>query len=102
MNERHNGWSNYETWLCMVWLNESGEAEYFANYAQEKLSSGDDLDHAINCVAGDISLSFAERAEEQLGETGFLVDLMNSALREVNYREIASAIVRDLTPANQQ
>lgn len=102
MNERRNGWSNYETWLCMSWLNESGESEYFANYAQEKLDSGEDLDHAIKCVAGAIALSFAGRAKEQLGETGFLVDLMNSALLEVKYPEIANAIVGDLTPAHQQ
>lgn len=100
MSERYNGWKNYETWLCMLWLNESGETESFAHYAQDLLDNGREVSDIVECVAGDIALSFAERAEEHLSGIGFLTDLINSALREVDYREIAQSIVSDMVETN--
>lgn len=95
MNDRYNGWTNYETWLCVLWMGEDCETEYFEREARRLLDSGDDKDDVIEAIAGEITLSYSERAEEQLGTVGFLSDLLSSALRSVDYREIASHIVDD-------
>ena len=100
MSERYNGWKNRETWLCKHWLDNDGDLEYFERYAQSMLDDGRDACDVIECVAGDIALSFAERAEEQLSGIGFLTDLMNNALRSVDYREVASSIVDDVVATN--
>ena len=100
MSDRYNGWANYETWLCKLWLDNDGESEYFARYAQSMLDDGRDACDVIECVAGDIALSFSERAQENLEGIGFLTDLMNNALRSVDYREVASSIVECLVVTN--
>lgn len=95
MNDRYNGWANYETWLCVLWMGEECETEYYEREARRLLDNGDDENEVIEAIAGEISLSFAERAEEQLGTVGFLSDLINAGLRTVDYREIARHIVDD-------
>lgn len=77
MNSNYNGWSNYETWLVNLWLSE---------FLQEL-----DID--------DVS-TLADYIEEYLEEnnpiketSGLYVDLLTSALKEVNYREIAEDIL---------
>lgn len=98
--ETYNGWTNYETWLCKLWLDNDGELEYFERDARRMLDNGNDTDSIVDAIAGELSLSWHERAYEQLEGIGFLSDLVASALGAVNYREIASAIVGDAVATN--
>ena len=77
MNKReYNGWSNYETWLVNLWYgdfftdmaNEGEEvtAEYMQDLVEEMLESNGELPHY-----------------------GFAADIMNAALREVDWDELA-------------
>ena len=100
MNDRYNGWTNYETWLCKLWLDNDNELEYFARDARRMLDNGDDAETVINTIAGELSLSWHERAYDQLDGIGFLSDLVTSALGSVNYREIALSIVDDVVATN--
>ena len=77
MNKReYNGWSNYETWLVNLWYgdfftdiaNEGEEvtAEYMQDLVEEMLESNGELPHY-----------------------GFAADIMWTALREVDWDELA-------------
>ncbi len=75
----YNGWSNYETWLVALWLN-NDQASY---NALEALKAGDESEHRK-----------AESLEELVRELyvfepiGVVADLVNAAFGRVNWVEI--------------
>lgn len=76
----YNGWSNYETWLVSMWF-----GDVFADMANE----GTEID-------ADYVQSFVEEmleSEGSLPQYGFAADIMNAALRSVDWREIAEHYV---------
>lgn len=94
-NEKFNGWTNYETWNVALWFdNEQSSQEYWKERAQE---------HYNDAVAGEyegqtrefeaaysLSKEMKEQAEEFMPEVeGFYADLLQAALQEVNWMEIA-------------
>lgn len=99
----YNGWSNYETWLVSLWIdNEKGSQEYWQEQAQA----------ALNYAEPDSTFTKAERAafelqdqlragHEEIAEQsgvpagGFAADLFNSAMLEVNWHEIATSLLED-------
>jgi hypothetical protein len=77
MNKReYNGWTNYETWLVNMWygdvfadMQENGDvidAEYIQSFVEEMLES-----------------------DGALPQSGFAADIMNAALREVDWDDLA-------------
>ena len=76
----YNGWTNKETWLVNLWLGDTLEAdagssiEITAEYVEEVVESYLDSD-ALNA--------------------GFVRDLLNCALGEINYDEIAEHYYRE-------
>lgn len=84
MNEvsGYNGWTNYETWLVALWLN-NDQASYNALGA---LKAGDASEHRK-----------AESLEELVRElyefepVGIVADLVNSAFGRVDWVEIVTA-----------
>jgi len=77
----YNGWSNYETWLVALWLN-NDQASY---NALEELKAEDGSDYRK-----------AESLEELVRElyefepVGIVADLVNSAFGRVNWVEIVT------------
>lgn len=77
----YNGWSNYETWLVALWLN-NDQASYNALIA-------------LKAVGGS-TYSKAESLEELVRElyefepVGIVADLVNSAFARVDWVEIVS------------
>lgn len=73
----YNGWKNRETWLVCLWL-------------------GDLFDDAVN-DGEEISPDYVEQIVEEMTSallespdaSGFLTDLLNGALSQIDYREIA-------------
>lgn len=78
----YNGWTNYETWLVALWLN-NDQASY---NALEALRTESESDYRK-----------AERLEELVRElydfepVGIVADLVNSAFRRVDWVEIIQA-----------
>lgn len=78
----YNGWSNYETWLTALWLN-NDQASY---NALEALKAEPGSDYAK-----------AERLEELTRElyefepTGLVADLVNADFGRINWVEIVTA-----------
>jgi hypothetical protein len=77
MGEKYNGWSNYETWLVNLWF-----GDMFNDMAEE----GEQLDE------DQIETMVLEMLESDgnLPDSGFAADIMNAALRSVDWRELAS------------
>jgi len=111
MSERHNGWTNYETWVVNLWMdNERGQQDYWADearqcYEKARPRLGIDLiqgsltqrDMAAIKLADRIKEEHERAATEMLEqaryETGPLADLLNGAMSAVNWDEIARSWV---------
>ena len=96
-DSRYNGWLNYETWLANLWLTNGG-SDILTEMATEALNdaNGDKDEAAIS-----LSISLESIHDEQLDSSnlpdyGFFADLLNSALRAVDWREIAENALSDI------
>lgn len=71
---QYNGWTNKETWLVNLWL-----GDLLADWESEGLP-----------VTFDAIRDLVEEITSEVKAEGFVSDLLNSALGEINYHEIAS------------
>ena len=103
----YNGWTNYETWAVKLWIdNEQGSVEYWEEKAQD----------AYDKASADKSFTREERAALNLREilkdeydeseqnlldnakagASIWADLLNAALSEVNWYEIAQHLIEEV------
>ena len=73
----YNGWTNKETWLVNLWLGDSLQCD---------LEDGIEI---TPCYIEELMESLADETVNSLS-TGFIIDLLNCALSEINYRELAN------------
>lgn len=97
----YNGWTNYETWNCKLWIdNDQGTQEYWRERARVvELIENEYMDEPrrkVHALADELEESFEEEAEAHFGAmAGFLVDIMNAALNRVNWIEIAEKLLEE-------
>ncbi len=85
--EKHNGWTNYETWLVKLWMdNDKGSNDYWLENAQGY--EGD-----VYNFSGYIKDTYTDEFLPEL--EGMYSDLLNSALSVVNWDEIARHFIED-------
>jgi len=91
---RYNGWTNYETWNCKLWMdNDEGSYHYFQEMAQHQAANGA---NAYD-LGKEIEQYFEQLAEEWMpDQASFFADIFNGALHEVNWYEIAQALLEDI------
>ena len=101
--KEYNGWFNYETWLVSLWMdNEQGSSSYWAEIAQDvynEASAGDSYEsqtrkESASCELADRIKSEHEEASPEV--TGLFADLINAALSEVNWYEIAEHLLDEV------
>lgn len=99
-NTKYNGWTNYETWNVKLWQdNDQGSQEYYSELAgecwkQAKASESFTQDEQASL---DLAVILKEESEENAPElTGYYADLMNAALSEINWHEIASHYIDEV------
>ncbi len=106
-DKKYNGWTNYETWAVKLWIdNEQGSVEYWEEQAQD----------AYDKASADKSFTREERAALNLREilkdeydeseqnlldnakagASIWADLLNAALSEVNWYEIAQSLIEEV------
>ncbi len=101
MNKKeYNGWYNYETWLVNLWMdNEQGSQQYFAELAEEAWLTAEagNIMTKAQMAACNLEYQLKEYHEETLPELkGFAADMMNAAMSEVNWLEIAQHLIDDV------
>ena len=79
-DKTYNGWKNYETWNVALWL---GNDSNTADYIDEMLEGTKDISEAA-----DMLKDYVEEQQPDLPASMF-VDLLNAALCEVDWYEIA-------------
>ncbi len=93
MSDRtYNGWANYETWLVNVWMtNDDCSQRYWDLIARSH--------HGRS--ARNARCKLANRLKYELGQvpddlSGFHKDMLNAALCEVDWNELASHMLADV------
>lgn len=103
----YNGWTNYETWVVALWLdNEEGSYNYWrevlAEIREESQDGGLRSEYSPSSVTDDdlVRYELADRLKDQHEEfmpevEGVYSDLLNAALSEVNWGEIAGNMMEE-------
>lgn len=91
--QEYNGWTNYETWAVTLWMsNDQGSSAHWEDQAWQVLSQGADKDEAACTLAHLIKQHHQEAQENALQgacEHSVFADLLEAAMSEVNWYEIA-------------
>ena len=104
-DKRYNGWTNYETWLVNLWMdNEQGSQEYWQEEAQSAWNNAEPGTYdwqtreseATSALADSLKDWHEELASEQVGDAGVFSDLIGAALGSVNWQEIAEHLISDV------
>lgn len=100
-HKEYNGWTNYETWAVALWLDNDEQSQgYWRDMARECLDMARQNPSEVLSVAQDAAYQLADRIKEEHEEalpevTGFASDLLNAAMSEVNWQEIAKGFVSE-------
>ncbi len=94
-DNRHNGWANYETWAVNLWLDNEEHSQQMLRCFAESAIEDCQIDGSGKSEAiYECSRAIREFIEENVPELdGLFADLLNGALSEVNWREIAEHAV---------
>ena len=85
---KYNGWTNWETWNFKLWMDNTQDS-YWAAMEMAEGKKAEDLSKELEAWANDI-------LEATELESGFFADICNSAIKEVNFFEIAEAYVEEV------
>ncbi len=95
----YQGWANYETWAVALWIgNDEGSYGHWREVAAElREEYGDDAEYGEGTYS-DATVQLAEMIKDEYeefsplgGEASLYSDLLNAALSNVNWREVAEA-----------
>jgi hypothetical protein len=92
--KNYNGWTNYETWNCKLWMdNDEGSYGYFRELTED-IAKREDKEDRAEKLAKALENHFDEAAEEWMSDqASFFADILNAALGEVNWYEIAESLL---------
>lgn len=117
MSEDYNGWTNYETWCVNLWIgNDEGSHEYWQEQAAEAwrmaclaeplYPSQSHSDRARIALAEALKFTLSDDPDltetAGLPETGMYADLLNAALFEVNWHEIADGLLTTYAESDER
>ena len=87
--KKYNGWNSYETWLTALWIdNEYSSYQYRCELVEQVKEEHEDEDERENCLAANLK-DWIEEQNPLIESASLFSDLLNSALSEVDWQEIA-------------
>ena len=106
MNKRYNGWTNYETWAVKLWIdNDEDSYNYWKEATRECWENPVEnqfvdsyRDRAVMALSDCLKDEHDDQSEHPVfkaAEGTVYADLLNAALSEVNWREIAESLIDD-------
>lgn len=96
--EKYNGWNNYETWNTKLWLdNDEGTYSYMIETANDFINKepyefGEFIKDYI----------YGLQDQEKQADFGLFTDLLNSALQEVDWTEIAESYLEEVKEEDER
>ena len=87
---KYNGWANYSTWMVNLWFDNFDFTDDLEKF--EDCKTNDDV---LDNIAYEIQLTVDEYIELDNRE-GFMLDVIQSTLNEVDYHEIAEQYLQDV------
>lgn len=93
-SRRYNGWSNYETWLCNMWFNDFDFTDMMDMFGNCK-DNCDVLDIIQNYIKEHVE-EYVEYSLSPGDQHGFMHDMLNAAVSEIDFRDIAEHYVDDV------
>ena len=109
-HKEYNGWTNYETWVVNLWMdNEEGTYDYwrevaedvYNNQARDNTTVGmTRMDEAVYLLADRLKDDHEDRKDSILENADLTAsvwaDLLGAALAETNWREIAEHLLENV------
>jgi hypothetical protein len=100
MNTEYNGWTNYETWNCKLWLDNE---QYFQGLQREWLEQAQNTpkvdvwtrEETTKFTLADMIREYVEENNPLAEHASMYSDIMMAGLQSINYNEIAQAIIED-------
>ena len=96
----YNGWTNYETWVVNLWIdNEQGSQLYWAERAEEIARTSHESDYLTRQENARRDLAEALKSEHEDAQPelpGVFGDLLGHALGGVDWDEIAAAMLDEV------
>ena len=91
---KYNGWTNYETWLCNLWFEnyDFTDLMHMFDGCEDK---GDILNVIEDVIKNDVE-DYVMAELRSSDTSGFIQDMLNSAIQEIDYRDIAEHYVDDV------
>lgn len=88
-DKTYNGWTNYETWAVKLWMdNDYEEYKHWQNRADRSTET--------YTLAQEIKEVFQNNNPLD-GQANVYTELLNGALSEVNWHEIAEALIEEVS-----
>lgn len=104
--KEYNGWTNYETWLVKLWMdNDEGSQNHWKEKAEQIWKDTDHDQHftkserAALILAGTLKdeheAHYLEALRHAKQECSWMSDMLGAAMSEVDWREIAASLLED-------
>lgn len=91
--KKYNGWTNYETWAWKLWMdNEEGSYRHWQDRTRNACRRAVDRDEAVTNLIDELESECDDNKPEL---TGPYSDLLSAAVSEINFHEIAVAMIDD-------
>ena len=96
--KEYNGWSNYETWVFKLWIDNDQELyndvkSWCSRCYEDNIDSSVMffITEKLKKLAENLALDF----NQSINYSGLASDLLGRALQRINYNEIARVILKD-------